>query len=173
MSDGDANGGVQALISGFRAKPEAAKATFAVGTDLNEGLRCEVQARQHVVVIDEPTVLGGTDSGANPVEAVLAGLASCQAITYRVWAASMGIALDRVRVEAEGDIDLLGFFGIDDSVRPGYGAIRLKVALEGPETPERYRELADAVDGHCPVLDIVANPVPVTRTLVEPAAVTA
>ena len=37
--------------------------------------------------------------------------------------------------------------------------------LTGPETEERYRELADAVDRHCPVLDIVAAGVPVERLL--------
>jgi uncharacterized OsmC-like protein len=170
MAD-DLSAGVDGLVSAFRAAPEKARATFAVSTVVEEGLRAPVTARQHVLVIDEPAALGGTDTGANPVEAILAGLASCQAITYRVWAAKLGVALDRVSVEADGDIDLLGFFGIDPEARAGYTDVRLRVALEGPESPERYRELADAVDAHCPVLDIVANPVPVTRTLVEPAAV--
>ena len=72
-------------------------------------------------------------------------------------------------VEAEGSIDLLGFFGIDDHVRPGYDGVQLKVSLSGPESPEHYHELADAVDAHCPVLDNLRNPVPVSRTLVEAA----
>jgi uncharacterized OsmC-like protein len=165
--------GVNGLIGIFSSSPDKAKATFGVSTELEEGLRAPVRARQHVLVIDEPSALGGTDTGANPVEAVLAGLASCQAITYRVWAAKLGVALDTVSVEADGDIDLLGFFGIDPDARAGYNDIRLRVTLDGPESPERYRELADAVDAHCPVLDIIENSVPVTRTLVEPAAVTA
>ena len=44
-------------------------------------------------------------------------------------------------------------------------AVPLKVTVTGPESPERYEELAAAVDEHCPVLDLFANPVPVTRTL--------
>ena len=35
----------------------------------------------------------------------------------------------------------------------------------GPESAERYRELADAVDAHCPVLDLFSNPTPVERRL--------
>jgi uncharacterized OsmC-like protein len=101
------------------------------------------------------------------VEAVLGGLVSCQAITYKVWAAKLGIELERVTVEATGNIDLLGFFGIDQQVRPGYDSVELKVQLAGPESPERYQELADAVDAHCPVLDNLRNPLPVSRTLVE------
>jgi len=84
-----------------------------------------------------------------------------------VWATKLGIALDSVHVEADGDIDLRGFFGVDDAVRPGYSAMRLRVRLNGPESPERYRELADAVDGHCPVFDIVGDSVPLERTIVE------
>ena len=30
--------------------------------------------------------------------------------------------------------------------------------MTGPENPERYQELAAAVDRHCPVLDLFAQP---------------
>jgi len=155
------------LIDSFAATPASARARYRVETSLAEGFQSDVRARQHTIVIDEPEVLGGTDTGASPIEAVLAGLVSCQVITYQVWAAKLGIAVDRVSVEADGDIDLLGFFGIDPDVSAGYGEIRLTVALEGPESRETYAALADAVDAHCPVLDNLRNPVPVTRALVD------
>src|ERR1039457_1221657 len=85
--------------------------------------------------------------------------------TYRFWAEQLGIEFDTLTVQVEGDLDIRGFFGFDDSVRPGFSAVRVEVTVTGPETPERYRELAAAVDQHCPVLDLFANPVPVTRTL--------
>ena len=72
-------------------------------------------------------------------------------------------------MRAEGDLDLRGFFGVDETVRPGLTAIRLDVSVTGPESPERYQELAAAVDEHCPVLDLFRNPVPVTRTLATAA----
>jgi putative redox protein len=65
----------------------------------------------------------------------------------------------------EGDLDIRGFFGFDGDVRPGFSAIRLDVTVTGPESQDRYQELAAAVDEHCPVLDLFANPVPVSRTL--------
>lgn len=135
------------------------------------GVACDARIRQHALAIDEPMALGGTDTGPNPVEIVLAALGTCQAITYRIWAGLMGVALDEVRFETEGDIDIAGLLGLREGVRPGFAGIRHRVILIGPETEERYRELMQAVDAHCPVLDIVANPVPVTRVLVEPAAV--
>jgi uncharacterized OsmC-like protein len=132
----------------------------------------------HHFRVDEPEGLGGGNIAANPVEYALASLGSCQAITYRVWAAQLGIRLDKLEVAVDGDLDLRGFFGSDDKVRAGFNAVRIQVNVSGPETPARYQELAAAVDAHCPVLDLFRNPVPVERKLVstadiEPIAVAA
>ncbi|MDA0183145.1 OsmC family protein [Solirubrobacter phytolaccae] len=127
-------------------------------------------SRNHTIEVDEPDVLAGGDAHANPVEYALASLASCQAITYRFWAAKLGIALDGLEVVAEGDLDLHGFFGLDSDARPGFTGIRLEVTPLGPESPERYQQLADAVDEHCPVLDLFRNPTPVERRLAVPTA---
>ena len=55
-------------------------------------------------------------------------------------------------------------------MRPGFTGIRLEVTPLGPESPERYQELADAVDAHCPVLDLFTNATPVERRIAVPAA---
>lgn len=127
-------------------------------------------SREHTIEVDEPDVLAGGNAHANPVEYALASLASCQAITYRFWAAKLGIQLDGLEIAAEGDLDLHGFFGLESGTRPGFTGVRLDVTPLGPESPERYRELADAVDEHCPVLDLFRNPTPVERRLAVPAA---
>ncbi len=160
-----------ALLERLRREPARAALTMRTAVTLDgEGLRCDAPLRTHVVSADEPRSVGGDDSAPNPVEIALAALATCQAITYRVWATTLGICLERVRVEAEGDFDSRGFFGLDDGVPPGLAAVRLRIDVEGPEPPERYRELADAVDAHCPVLDLLSRPVPVERTIVTAAA---
>lgn len=153
------------VIDDIRATPEHGFLTLAVEGKILDGVYCTARMRDHDLEIDEPMMLGGTDRGPNPVELVLTALGTCQAITYRIWAAMLDIRLDEVRFETEGDIDLNGLFGLRDGVRPGFGAIRHTVTLVGPESEERYRELADTVDRHCPVLDIVANPTPVERTI--------
>jgi hypothetical protein len=49
--------------------------------------------------------------------------------------------------------------------------VRVTVRVSGPETPERYAELREAVDVHCPVLDLFGNATPVsTRLEPEPPA---
>ena len=134
------------------------RATGSVATD--------VRSRQHGFVVDEPASLGGDDSATNPVEYALGAFIGCQVVTYRFWAAQLGIRLDDISCTAVGDLDVRGFFGLDDSVRAGFTEIRLDVRLSGPETAERYAELQAAVDAHCPLLDLFANPTPV-RTVVS------
>lgn len=152
------------------ADPSNAAAVFIASGRLVGRTEVALEARGHRVTVDEPEVLAGEDRGANPIEHALIALASCQAITYRFWAAELGIDLEGVEIAAEGDLDVRGFFGFDDSVRPGLGGVRLKVTLSGPESAERYQELADAVDAHCPVLDIFSHPTPVERTIAVPVA---
>jgi uncharacterized OsmC-like protein len=145
------------------AEPARARVAFRVEGALVGLTEVDLTARGHAIKVDEPSALAGSNLGASPVEHALVALASCQAITYRFWAAQLGIELDGIEVSAEGDLDLHGFFGFDAGVRPGFTAIRLEVTPSGPETAERYRELADAVDAHCPVLDLFANPTPIER----------
>jgi putative redox protein len=151
------------------AEPVKAKAVFSVHGDLVGLTEVDLQAREHSVKIDEPPSLGGQNLGANPVEHALIALASCQAITYRFWAAKLGIELDGLEISAEGDLDVRGFFGFDDGVRPGFTSVRLEVTPTGPESTERYHELAEAVDLHCPVLDLFTNTTPVQRRIAIPA----
>ena len=149
----------------FIADPETAKTTFESDSSLQEGLHSEIKLRDHTLTIDEPESLGGTDKGPNPVELVLAALGSCQEITYRAYATALGIPLDKVSVKLKGDIDLRGFFGVDDSVRPGYAAVRGTIHIESPATDEQLQMLRGAVNAHCPVLDIMTKPVPVALEL--------
>ncbi len=146
-----------------------AQAVFAAQGTLVGITEVDVRTGAHTFKVDEPPALGGADVAANPVQYALASLGSCQAITYRFWAEQLGIAFDSLAVRVEGDLDIRGFFGFDDDVRPGLSAVRVEVTVTGPESPARYQELAAAVDEHCPVLDLFKNPVPVTRTLAGPA----
>ena len=145
------------------AEPEKARIVYRTTGALTGPLRVELSARKHTIEVDEPKGIGGGDAAASPVEYALMALASCQAITYRLWATKLEIELDGLEIAVEGDLDLHGLFGLDD-VRPGFSAIRIEVTPSGPE-PARFAELADAVDAHCPVLDLITQPVPVERRL--------
>src|SRR6185295_10054043 len=110
---------ILATQADLRANADHAIATFSADSRQVEGLRSETKIRQFSLTVDEPATLGGTDTGPNPVELVLAALATCQEITYRAYATALGIPLESVSVKLEGALDLRGFFAVKDDVRAG------------------------------------------------------
>ena len=149
----------------FQAEPGKAQTSFTVQSRLLDGLRCEAETRGHVLHADEPQALGGADTAANPVEMLLAALGTCQEITYRAFASVMEVPLDEVRVELKGDIDLRGFFAVSEDVRPGFQNIRVVTHLKSSASEETLRTLVAAVEKHCPVMDMLSNPVPISTSV--------
>jgi uncharacterized OsmC-like protein len=148
------------------SNPASAHLTYTVKGVGEGSVASEITAGKHTFVVDEPAALAGDDVAASPVEVALGALISCQIVVYRLYAQNLGIRVDSVSATAEGDLDVNGLFGIDESVRPGFSAVRLKINVTGPEDDARYEELHKAVDAHCPVLDLFANATPVSVELV-------
>lgn len=155
---------VQQLQQSIARNPAAAKAVFRASTSsVADSFATDSTVRGFGLRLDEPAALGGADTGANPVEAVLAALGSCQAIVYRAYANVLGLRLDRVDVEARGYLDLRGFLG-DPAVAPGFDRVAFTTRVTSPEPAERIEQLAALVEKHCPVLDILRTPLQVTGT---------
>ncbi|QBJ96159.1 OsmC family peroxiredoxin [Rhodococcus sp. ABRD24] len=146
---------------------DAAKAlvVFRASAQSHDAVASTVSLGKYAVEVDEPPALGGANAAPNPVEYYLASLLSCHVVTYRFWAEKLGIRVDDISARAEGDLDVRGFFGFDDSVRPGFGEVRVVVDITGPESRERYLELHEAAEAHCPVLDLTRNATPVSTVL--------
>jgi uncharacterized OsmC-like protein len=165
--------GFEGFQSVFSQEPEKAKAVFRSTSHLVDGLKCEVRSGDHSMTIDEPEMLGGTNQGPNPVEVVLSALGACQEITYRLYADKLEIPVTGVEVEVLGEIDLCGFFAVDDNVRPGYTDIMANVKIESTASDEDIQRLIEAVDAHCPVLDIISNSTPIKINVEKVAAANA
>ncbi|MGF1641033.1 MAG: OsmC family protein [Rhodospirillales bacterium] len=121
----------------------------------------ESRATPFVLEADEPPVLLGRDSGANPVEFILHGLAACMTTSMVYHAAARGIAIEAVESALEGDLDLRGFLGLSDEVRKGYESIRVRMRVKTDADPDTLRELV----GFSPVYDVVSRSVPVEVTI--------
>ncbi|OBZ14024.1 peroxiredoxin [Bacillus sp. FJAT-27264] len=132
--------------------------TFKASAHLQDGVRVVTKARQFELIIDEPQSLGGTDTGMNPVEALLASLGACQSIVARVYAPKFEVELEDFRVEVEGDLDLDGFFNRSE-VRPGYSDIRYTFYIKSSSPAERIEQFVQFLESKCPVGDTLAAPV--------------
>ncbi|MFP6712016.1 MAG: OsmC family protein [Rhodospirillales bacterium] len=62
------------------------------------------------------------------------------------------------------------FFAVNDDVRPGYNNITANVKIESTASDADVARLVDAVDAHCPVLDIISNQTPVKINIEKVAA---
>lgn len=120
------------------------------------GYAVSVRCRTHDVVADEPLANGGTDTGASPMELLVAALASCTAITLRMYAERKGWDLGEVQVDCrlfqEGD------------ARRIERRIRVGAALD-----EAQRARLVEIAGKTPVTRVVLQGAPITTVLAKPA----
>jgi putative redox protein len=143
---------------------------FNAASQGKDGLHRRVKIRGFAVDVDEPPALGGKDRAPSPVEYALAALATCQEITYRLHADALGIPLKDVSVQLEGELDLRGFFGAAEGVRPGFLSINGSVSFDSEAPAEDLQRLKSVVDAHCPVLDLFNNATPVRIAIAERVA---
>lgn len=143
-----------------------AQLTYLASGTAEGSVASRITAGKHEFIVDEPAGLAGDDVAASPVEYALGALISCQVVVYRLYAHQLGIPFETIAIDAEGDLDVRGLFGADETVRPGFTAIRLTIRITGPGNPEQYEELRRVVDARCPVLDLFSNATPVTAVIV-------
>lgn len=130
-------------VSAIQADPALGKCRFrATNTWLNGsqnqttvhgfyGAKQELAHTQpFTMAADEPAILAGNDEAANPVEHLLHALASCMTTSIIAHSAVQGIKIDELESELDGDIDLNGFLGLDESIAKGYTEIRVLFRLK-------------------------------------------
>lgn len=130
---------------------------FKSTTKLTEGMKVECVARNHTIFLDEPKELGGTDTGMNPVEAVLSALGACKCIVARCFAKAHKIDLQDFYIELEGDLDPDGFMGKNKDVKIGFSEIRSKIYIKSSSSKEDIEKFVEFIDRTCPVADTLTN----------------
>lgn len=154
-----------AVATAVHADPTAAAAVFMAEGTSTGPVSTTVSVGRHTIHTDEPAHLGGKSHAPNPVQYALVALVSCQLLSFRFWAAQLGVQVDDLDVSIEARLDSRGFFGLDEHTRPGFSEVTMAVQVSGPETPERYAEVQVAVEAHCPVIDVFTNPTAVQTTV--------
>ncbi|HWQ23075.1 MAG TPA: OsmC family protein [Gaiellaceae bacterium] len=173
-------GALLETIDAIKAKPELASFTFRartrwqegtcataqIGSFLHAGAEDGTREQPFTLVGDEPPVLLGHNQGPNAVELLLAALGFCYSVGYVANAAARGIEIEEMSYELEGDLDVRSFLGLEGGARPGFTEIRAKARVKAPgASKQELKELCAYVQDTSPVLDALANPVPVKTTI--------
>lgn len=157
---------------------DVAMFTFRADTEWEDALKCvttidefdqageTIHTQEFTLEGDEPEQILGERTAPNAVEMLLGALGSCLSVGYAAHAAGMGIDLEDVRFEMEGDVDLRGFLGISEDVRPGYESISCTVYVDADATEEELMELHETVEATSPLVDVITNEVPMNTELV-------
>jgi len=143
-------------------RPALGRGTATTTVRLREGTTVDIEDGAWKLVADESEGEGGAGLGPDPGVFTRAGLGSCLAIGYALWAAHLEIPLDSVEVVVEADYDASGMLGIDSSVPAGWAAVRFTTKISSPAPEERIRELIEQADRHSSVLDIIRRAIPVS-----------
>ena len=149
----------------LRKNPEKTRVEVSVSSQLVEALRSHVKVRDFEVVVDQPANMKSTDRGPRPSELVLAALAACHEVTYRLYADAMKIPLESIAVTVTGVSDAKGFFSVDDVTPAGFSEIYGTIDIKSTATDADIEKLRQVVNRHCPVLDDLIRAVSVNLTV--------
>ena len=167
--------GLREVIGSVKHDPSLGHSEFRATNQWADGTHCRAHVKGFYSLgqeddtrtgtysydMDEPPALMGNNVGPNPTEFALVALSGCLTTTLVVYAAAKGYKLDSVESHLAGDLDLRGFFGLDESVKRGYSNIRVTFDIKGDITEAQKHELIELAQKYSPVFDIVSNPTPV------------
>jgi uncharacterized OsmC-like protein len=151
---------------------EAGRTVWKASSKWKGGFQVETSSREFTINFDEPEMLCGTNTAANPVEVVLQAYGACLTIGFAMNAAVRGIKLEDIQIDLEGEIDLPGFLGLEppESLNmdklPGYKSITVKIKIKGDADAETLKQLYEHVISTSPVGITLSRPVDI-KTEIE------
>jgi uncharacterized OsmC-like protein len=148
-------------IGAIKANPDLARFQFRARNTWVGGGENRSKIRDFEFTNGEPPVLLGNNEGANPVEFLLHALAGCVTTTLVLHAAARGIVIRELSTELDGDLDVRGLLGLDESVPAGYERIRIRMKVAADCSEEELDDLLAFTRVHSPVCNTVCRPAPV------------
>jgi uncharacterized OsmC-like protein len=157
------------VYNAMQNQPEMAKATFSAKSEWNGGFSVTSRSKdfrigsqnverntEYKMQYDLP--LSGEESGLTVCEYCMGSLAACLTQTIVAHATSRSIQIDSIDIDVEGDVDLRGFTGISNDVRPGAQQFRVNMNIKSSNaSKEQINELREIGKRFSPAFDTLTN----------------
>jgi len=126
-----------------------------------DGFKIETRSRQHVSMVDQPVAGGGKDSGPTPLEYLFISLAGCIVTIGHIVAKQRHLAVRKIEVQVEGELDTDVLMGKSLPVRAGFSGLRVHTLIDADMSQEEKEQFLKEVDERCPISDNIHNLTPV------------
>lgn len=123
-----------------------------------------ISSDSHYWLADEPTSVGGKNTGPDPYEHLLAGLGACTSMTIRMYANRRKLPLTHVKVELSHSRDYIKDCEDCSGAGKTLETIHREITLEGDLTTEQRQKLLEIAD-KCPVHKTLHGHLEVTTKL--------
>lgn len=122
----------------------------ANGTLGSENYLVEIKTTNHTVMVDEPKSIGGADRYPNPAQYLLSALASCTAVTIKMYANNKGWDIGTINVDVKLQEVL-------SSGKPSKKIVKT-VQFENPISDSQVNRLL-TIGSKCPISKLLEQPV--------------
>jgi uncharacterized OsmC-like protein len=161
------------MIEAVKETPSLAQARFHSRTVWQKGFQSQAEISDYImggqavkrgkkfqVPGDHPEGLLGGNTAPAAVESLVAAVGACIAGGWATFGAAMGVPVEKLEIDLQGDIDLQGFMGLGDGkVRPGLQRIYGTVKVKSKATDEQLQQLKETAEKLSPVVDSLNVPV--------------
>ena len=147
----------------YRSDPNTSRITLrAHGAQSDTPIACSVEVGQRLVEAQAHSGVGGAGTAACSGDLLLGALAACAQLTCQLVATAMGIPVEHIEVNVEGDMDLRGTLGISRDVPVGFEDIHATFDIKAPQaTPEQLAALKEKTEQYCVVMQTLLQPPPI------------
>jgi len=116
------------------------------------------------IEIDQVDWLTGDNGGFSPQELLLASLGSSVAIVFITNATALGVTLEMLEIEIEGELDIPSGLGIDNGF-PGFTNISLSIEIKSNAPIEVLEMIQEKAIKLSPVSSTLEKPVKISANL--------
>jgi len=110
----------------------------------------EARMRDYTLTCDEPSSLGGSDKGPNPLEFFMSAVGFCENVTFARLAALRGLEFDSLETSVRGHWDRRGQ-GEWEGVEPAFKDFVVETKITSSASLDQIRDLVRTTHRRCPM----------------------